>query len=1267
MSLGLLIVGLTWAVVRFGLSDAGLADRADDHVRRVVLAQAGAVRGLSARVADEGPLITEAAGARDRLPALFERLRVLAAGDGRRPVAVTVYVPGAGPADYRVLAWSDGPGEQNLTVDRLAGPSAVFVAPGYAGLRLVAVDPVQVDGTTVAVAVAETVLAPADRRIQTPYGAIPIAEHDDAAVAASDTAGGRTVVSALGTPLVDVRHHLADLTAYRRLALMRVLALALVPLLAGVSIGLARWHDRRPPPTGVRGRWGRQTALGVGAVAVAAGAAGLAWMAGLPLPVRACLLAAGLLVGVTQMPAALWWHAARRRAVGLPAWQFVVEHLAGGFLLALGLEGVARLLRLWVTLAVLDRGPFVLFPVAPLQTLSAGTLLLLETAMAWSVAAVLAALAIRWRLLPVNRRTIAAAACWIAPVIALPLVPASVADFAGPTLPAIAVVALVSALALAAFHRMYRHATQSVRLASTLLAGLVPLATLYPLAAQTVTRATREVIETRYAPATAGHRRELWAELGRAQVRVDALPSLVQLVSAPSAGDSRAANYVWNQIGLQRSRVVSDVELYGPDRALVSRFAFNLPEYRATLQPWEGSNCTWEVFGHVIPVGAEERQMLRAERAVCDDEGRLLGGIVLHMAGKDYQALPFVSSPSPYAEVLGLDSQQPRLRDVRLAVYGWSGQPFFSSERAAWAVPPETFDRLYRTGEAFWLPLASDDRWYDVHFSQDREGIYALGVPRVTLVEHATRLAEIAVLAVAFFVLWQVGLVLHAMLARRPHAPLRRLFEEVRTSFYRKLFISFVAVAVVPVLAAAVAFGGYMTAQFRADVEYEASTTVTVASRVFQELAVPADRTTGERLVPNDDLMVWIRLVTGHDVNLFEGSELEFTSQRDLFDAGFLPTRTPAAVYRAVALERRPSFVVEDTVGASRYIVAAAPVATWGRDAVLTVPLAPRQREMERELDTLNRRVLVGAVFVVLFAAGVGASLAGRISDPVARLSRATRQIAAGNLDVRVTTDTADELRRLVDDFNRMAGTLGEQRAELARANQLKAWNEMARQVAHEIKNPLTPVQLAAEHLQHVHDDRDRPLGRILDQCVGTILTQVRLLRQIASEFANFAGEPVSRPTTIGLAALLQEIVEPYRVGIGTRVTFDLAFPADLPPVLADRTLLARALTNLVENAVQAMPGGGTLTITGRQDDGRVELRLTDTGVGMDETAAAHAFEPYFSTKTGGSGLGLANAKRNIEREGGTVTIASAPGEGTTVTVTLRAAAEPPAPTGDSV
>jgi nitrogen fixation/metabolism regulation signal transduction histidine kinase len=389
-------------------------------------------------------------------------------------------------------------------------------------------------------------------------------------------------------------------------------------------------------------------------------------------------------------------------------------------------------------------------------------------------------------------------------------------------------------------------------------------------------------------------------------------------------------------------------------------------------------------------------------------------------------------------------------------------------------------------------------------------------------------------------------------------------------------------------------------------------------------------------------------------VNLFSGSQLVATSQRDLFDSGLLPTRTPASVYRNIALNRLPSYTGDDRIGGFSYLIAAAPVPGRGRETILSIPLALRQREIAREIDELNRGVLVGAALVVVLVAALGLYVAGRVSTPVSRLTRATRQIAAGRLDVRIAADTADELRRLVDDFNLMASTLESQRDELTRTNQLKAWAEMARQVAHEIKNPLTPIQLSAEHLRRVHDDQGKPLGRVFEQCLDTILGQVRLLRQIAGEFSNYAASPVPQIAPVSIADLLTTVVTPYQV-VGGSIETSLEIESNLPPVAADRTLVARALTNVIENGRQAMPSGGRVWVRAARDGSEwVRVTITDSGVGMDDVARARAFEPYFSTKTAGSGLGLPNAKRNIELCGGSLSLESAPGRGTTITVRLR-------------
>ena len=334
-------------------------------------------------------------------------------------------------------------------------------------------------------------------------------------------------------------------------------------------------------------------------------------------------------------------------------------------------------------------------------------------------------------------------------------------------------------------------------------------------------------------------------------------------------------------------------------------------------------------------------------------------------------------------------------------------------------------------------------------------------------------------------------------------------------------------------------------------------------------------------------------------------------------------------------------------------MIAAAPVRAGGQDAILTVPLTLRRQEIEGDIAELDRGIHLAALFFILLGAAIGLSLAERIADPVRRLTLATRRIARGDFDARIAVRSADELKRLVDAFNSMAAELKTQRAQLERTHRLEAWAEMARQVAHEIKNPLTPIQLSAEHLKRVHADRGEPLGPVLETCVESILGQVRLLRQISAEFSSFASSPTARRAPVDVVELVSEVIDPYRTGLADRIAIENRVNGSLPRVVVDRSLITRALANIVENALHAMPGKGSLTIDAAAEEAFVAVVIRDTGVGMDEESLARVFEPYFSTKAAGTGLGLPIARRNVEASGGTVEVTSAKGRGTTVTMKL--------------
>ncbi len=833
--------------------------------------------------------------------------------------------------------------------------------------------------------------------------------------------------------------------------------------------------------------------------------------------------------------------------------------------------------------------------------------------------------------------------------------------------PAVTALAVLLAMTASAdwARGVLRRGTQPARLVVMLAALLLPSLALYPALSGLAARHREAAIEGELATQIVHQRRDLQLYLREALGQIDRLEGMSDLVAAsvpPTSGPVAvdAAFHVWSLTTLAARRLTSSVELYDPAGRMVNRFALNLPETAAD-QAWQESSCAWELFEEVSPFFAEERRLLHAGRGVCVDDGRgprIVGSVVVHVV-LDYGNLPFLAAQNPYVGLLRATAGPPEAGprdDVAFAVYGWSRRPLFTSGTDAWPLSDALFGRLTASRQPFWAVIEDRGIASDVYLLNDRGAIYAVGHPRASALGHLAALAELVAVTALTFVALLAGFSVASWLGGRAPVSGRALLRQVRASFYRTLFLAFVAAVVVPVVALALVTRAYMATSLYADIEREAARTAVSASRVVEDFASIEARGASNLPVLDDSLLVWLSRVIGEDINVFAGTGLLASSERNLFASGLLPTRTPGAVYRALALDGRSTYLARESVGTYEYLVASAPVRVEDRPAIVSVPLTLRQRGIERQLDELDRRVLLAAIAFILLGSAIGYWAAERISDPVSRLTRATQRLAGGDLDARVLVTSADELGRLVEAFNGMADDLQRQRAQLERTNRLEAWAEMARQVAHDIKNPLTPIQLNAEHLRRVHADRGRPLGPLVDDCVANVLLQVRLLRQLAAEFSSFASSPQARPEPTPLAPLLDELLQPYVLALAGRIAIAIDVPAGLPEALVDRVLLSRALTNVVENALHAMPGDGTLRVTARPlPPGQVEIAVADTGVGMDQAALDRIFEPYFSTKATGTGLGLTIARRNVELNGGSIDVTSAPGLGTTVTLRLPA------------
>jgi len=228
---------------------------------------------------------------------------------------------------------------------------------------------------------------------------------------------------------------------------------------------------------------------------------------------------------------------------------------------------------------------------------------------------------------------------------------------------------------------------------------------------------------------------------------------------------------------------------------------------------------------------------------------------------------------------------------------------------------------------------------------------------------------------------------------------------------------------------------------------------------------------------------------------------------------------------------------------------------------------------------------------------------------------------------------------------------------ELARAQRVLAWGEMARQVAHEIKNPLTPIRLGVQHLKRAHRDGRVDYERVLDQNVGRILSEIDRLDEIARAFSRYGTAPTERPagTPIDVAEIVRDVVELERMGEG-EVAWRVAGADDRAVAIASGDELREVLLNVLENARLAHARHVDVDVV--RTDGRVEIVVGDDGVGIPENVLPKIFEPHFSTRTSGSGLGLAISRSLVDAWGGAITVSSSRGTGTRVVIALAAATE---------
>lgn len=286
---------------------------------------------------------------------------------------------------------------------------------------------------------------------------------------------------------------------------------------------------------------------------------------------------------------------------------------------------------------------------------------------------------------------------------------------------------------------------------------------------------------------------------------------------------------------------------------------------------------------------------------------------------------------------------------------------------------------------------------------------------------------------------------------------------------------------------------------------------------------------------------------------------------------------------------------------------------------------------------------------IVILALGLAILMAERMADPVRRLAAASDQVADGNWDVRIDVNARGEVGRLVGAFNKMVTRLDDQRARLVDMEKIAAWREIARHLAHEIKNPLLPIRLTVEELKDQYDGGDERYQGILNESVRVVGDEVDHLSNLVKEFSNFARMPALNPSPGSLREMCEDVAKLYPQ-LKTRIE-----AGDVPEFAFDHGQMRRVLTNFFDNTASVMPDAvlGQVEITITREGTDAVLAFTDNGPGIGADTLPKIFDPYFTTRQEGSGLGLAMVKNIILVHGGTIHAESREGHGTTFVVHL--------------
>jgi len=386
------------------------------------------------------------------------------------------------------------------------------------------------------------------------------------------------------------------------------------------------------------------------------------------------------------------------------------------------------------------------------------------------------------------------------------------------------------------------------------------------------------------------------------------------------------------------------------------------------------------------------------------------------------------------------------------------------------------------------------------------------------------------------------------------------------------------------------------------------------------------------------------------DINLYNpNGQLLATSRSEIFQRGLLGTKMNPTAFLKLSQEKRAQFIHRENISNLSYLSAYAPFENSEGKllAYLNLPYFTKQKELQASLSALIVTIINIYVILILITIVITILISDQITRPLELLQLRFRDLKLGSRFEQIHYKRKDEIANLVNEYNRMVIELQRSIELLARSERESAWREMAKQIAHEIKNPLTPMRLNVQHLQKSWNDKHENQEEYLKNITNTLLEQIDNLSAIATEFSNFAKMPDAKIERVDLIEILKKSVDLFEGAAHYKIYFSSEYSGI--EINADREQLSRLFMNIIKNAIQSVPDDrmGEIKVNVEKSSQKVIVLISDNGRGIPDEIKPKLFMPNFTTKSSGMGLGLAIVRNIMDHMEGEISFRTKLNEGT--------------------